>query len=266
MWKIIIGFFLLSTIINLKAQDKIQAILLRVEGEGMVIRDGNTYQLKIPFNFYADDAVHVKKGGFTLLHTDGNELLIKEGEVFTFNKNDEVNEGKISENLSETMHQFYVMRNVEHVNAGEVNVLPDNFKCIQGSHIYLYWANIPTHNPVYVTVTEKNTGDTIIIERITKGEKYVIKEDLPPGTYNWMLDVENEILIKSGSFNVTENTGPCAELKVTDEWSRLNLIACLMDAGYLYDALSYVEYGIEETGKNNIYIYLKDQLLRQMQQ
>jgi len=265
MWKILMGLIFVCNLFNLKGQD-IQAILLKIDGEGIVTRANEIVKLNIPFNFYAHDVVQVVQGSAKILQAEGNEIVLTKGQTYNFAHEKKSDENQIDERLSKAMHQFYVMRDVEQGKRAHVNILPDSFKSAQSSTIFLQWKDMQSLRAAFIMVARKNTSDTLIFEQFPADGRYNFEKELPPGEYHWVINMENDISMKSGSFNVTENTGPCAELKVTDDWSLLNMIACLMEAEYFYDALAYIEYGIEETGENSIFIYLKEQLLRQMRQ
>lgn len=265
MLKTLVGFILICFLFNAKGQD-IRAILFETNGSGIVVRSGETHKLEIPFNFYINDIVKVLDGSITLLHIDGNEIAIKNGQTYSFKMKKESGETVIDENFKKTIHQFYVMRDLKIGGKQDINILPDGFNSSKSHEIYLEWKDMPLHYDAFILVMKEKTSDTLIYERFDRSRSYYFKKDFLPGRYRWIIDVKNDISMKSGEFYITKDPPICYDTDSYDAWYHIYVITCLINEKFWYEALLYAEKFIAEEGENSIYSYLKEKILIQMQQ
>lgn len=264
----------LISIVNLcKAQDQVNysAMILSLEGEGILIRDSKEIKLELPQRYLESDLLKVNKGNASIMLFSGQEINISAVSDYTIPVEDALKSTELSKmaNTNKSGKSLLSQSGVAYQLRGESGVFPTNSRTLSSKNIVLN-VNYDNIQDLKLSLKLINSQSQKVIYQLNSIKDSIVSlSDAPVKagkSYHWVISNTPNGKPEMGSIIVAKEKQRQELILINEPQSHyeyMNTISTYYNKQFYFETLSTINQAIDKYPDHKIYQILKNKLLRE---
>jgi hypothetical protein len=267
IFSVILLVFVLTA--NGQNTDNFTAMILSLDGEGVIIRNAKEQALELPQRYFPGDVLSVKRGNAVIMLFSGEEIPLAAVSNYTIPVEESVNSSELYEmaNDNKADQSLLAQAGLAYSIRGKSNVFPMKSKVLNSENVILHLA--------YANPKELNLGLKVIDAKTQKVvfEKESISDSIISLTdvlwtegksYYWTLSNTPDGKPEMGTIVIPGNNESQNYLNPKEPQTHfefMNTISSYYNGRYYFDAYALIQKAIAEYPGFEIYTVLLENLL-----
>ncbi|MCU4176757.1 hypothetical protein [Carboxylicivirga sp. N1Y90] len=267
---LLLGFISLVQLCNAQNEEKYSAMILTLDGEGVLIRDSKEINLELPQRYLESDQLKVNKGNASIMLFSGEEINISAVSDYTIPIEDTPKTSELSKmaNTNKSGKSLLSQSGVAYQIRGTSAVFPGSSKVLFPKNIALTinYDNIKELN-LSLKLIDSQTQKLVYQTSITESIVSLAEADVKTGkSYHWIISNTPSGKPEIGTIIIAKNK-QLQELNIVDQpkshYEYMNTISSYYNKHFYFEALQTINQAIDKYPSHKIYQILKKELLKE---